>query len=62
MNNNQTSTFLIKLHGIVSDKLTEDIIRWSIDGLQVIINDQDRLFSEVLPDHFELRSYLSFIR
>lgn len=58
----EVSHFLVTLHGLLDDPESQQIICWSEDGLQVVINDLARLFSEVLPVYFEQKNPHSFVR
>ena len=61
-NKNQVPTFLKKFHDIVGHPSTQEIVCWSKDGLKVVINDLDRLFTEIVAVHFMQKNVLSFIR
>jgi len=49
----RVAPFLTKLHDLVSDLATDDIVRWSSDGAAFRITDVQRLASEILPRYFK---------
>ena len=56
------SSFLVKLYTILNGNKYSKYIKWSQDGLSIIILNQNAFTKNVLPDFFNHHNYSSFVR
>ena len=56
------SSFLVKLYTILDGNKYSKYIKWSQDGLSIIILNQNAFTKNVLPDFFNHHNYSSFVR
>ena len=54
--------FLLKLYEILSKDEYSKIIRWSQNGVYIIISNIDALSKKILPIYFNHQNYSSFVR
>ena len=54
--------FLLKLYEILSNDEYSKIIRWSQNGVYIIISNIDALSKKILPIYFNHQNYSSFVR
>ena len=54
--------FLLKLYEILSKDEYSKIIRWSQNGIYIIISNIDALSKKILPIYFNHQNYSSFVR
>lgn len=60
--NRKCESFLSRLHSILSNKIYDNIIRWSNDGNRIIIIDVNKLSEIILPKFYKHHNYSSFVR
>ncbi|CAO0790522.1 unnamed protein product [Mucor circinelloides] len=54
--------FLNKLYNMVDDRTTDELIRWSDDGLSFIVVRHEEFAKKVLPRFFKHSNFSSFVR
>ncbi|KAI8878842.1 hypothetical protein K501DRAFT_227702 [Backusella circina FSU 941] len=54
--------FLNKLYNMVDDQTTDELIRWSPDGLSFIVIRHEEFAKKVLPRFFKHSNFSSFVR
>ncbi|CAO3641627.1 unnamed protein product [Mucor hiemalis] len=54
--------FLNKLYNMVDDRTTDELIRWSEDGLSFIVVRHEEFAKKVLPRFFKHSNFSSFVR
>lgn len=54
--------FLNKLYNMVDDRTTDELIRWSEDGLSFIVIRHEEFAKKVLPRFFKHSNFSSFVR
>ena len=56
--------FLVRLHGIVSDKSTDAVVCWASDKEyhSFVIKDQKQFCDDILPKFYRAKKYESFTR
>ncbi|ORX82800.1 hypothetical protein K493DRAFT_167356, partial [Basidiobolus meristosporus CBS 931.73] len=54
--------FLNKLHKMVGEPTTNELIRWSEDGTSFIVTKHEEFAKEVLPRFFKHNNFSSFVR
>ncbi|KAJ2068868.1 Heat shock transcription factor [Coemansia sp. S155-1] len=54
--------FLNKLRSMVDDRSSDDLIRWSEDGLSFVVLRHEEFAKEVLPRFFKHANFSSFVR
>ncbi|EDO17740.1 hypothetical protein Kpol_1033p46 [Vanderwaltozyma polyspora DSM 70294] len=55
-------TFVNKVWNMVNDDNNAELIRWSSDGLSIVINNREELVREILPKYFKHSNFASFVR
>ena len=58
----QKKRFSAKLMDVLNDKSNEEIIHWFAEGEKFIIVNKDAFTKEVLPQHFKVCKFESFVR
>ncbi|KAK9761881.1 Heat shock transcription factor, partial [Basidiobolus ranarum] len=61
-NTKNVPAFLNKLHKMVGDSSTNELIRWSDDGTSFIVTKHEEFAKEVLPRFFKHNNFSSFVR
>ena len=56
------NSFLIKLYTILNDKKYSEYISWSVDGLSMIIKNQNNFMNKVIPNFYKHHNFSSFVR
>lgn len=59
---NGKAFFPMKLHDIVSDETSDDIIKWLPGGKAFMIVDKKKFAQDILPNHFQQSQFTSFTR
>ena len=54
--------FILKLHNLVSDRDTDQILSWGVEKNSIVIRDRDAFVSDILGKLCKAKRYDSFVR